>query len=652
MSAKLHSPHILNGAVHLYTPIKIFDTWVYGGSVPLGALWQPHTQVYVPWDLVLRFMDETMVDHGFHDANFVFGLSPLDLTSSQDADIPGRKPRNNRFNAQWDYERYGNLLSNLAILNADKQSAAKRFRRDHEVTHRNISGSVQVSFDEDTGWYTFPYLKLGWLLPGISTLPAGPVGFGVKLYDAVYASSPILGPTTTTPSYPTTAYGALTHEVLETLGTSFSMIGDDAGGRLGLWRSIDELEISRTARCLDISYIYEIGENSGLGPWGTETSKVHITLELVDWDPLHSNPSFTSGNLGCNPYGGGNVDLVATYRAYRLKQSYFNGYNYYEHTQPGAVTWQRNYRVKLARRVSGSTPVDVDNVIREVVSLEDRFGQYFERQVDDLRPSAFYSTADAMESYLLTLRNNYVESLFEIGEVASLIPDFALVIRAATAWWADPVASLVAFGDFVSDFCLKYNFAWAPDAAAVSELTKLGPELGRALDRLDASRTVTLAGKFHWDFPWHPFWGDIHLETRSTISIKTGDSSLINTIMKLDSAGLLPDLHRVWEVLPYSFAVDWVTGVGRRLHDIDNSVKLFSLMQLQWAEHTFQCTASLPGHLAIDGVDLVNSDAQLRWFRRDLSRRIPPLRQGAYDFRAPTGGPSFGILGSLLYKRR
>jgi hypothetical protein len=289
----------------------------------------------------------------------------------------------------------------------------------------------------------------------------------------------------------------------------------------------------------------------------------------------------------------------------------------------------------------------------EIVDAELRFAKYWERQFSDIRPSAFYSTANAMESHLLSLKNNYLESLTERGELVHLAPDLPLLIRALVLWRKDPVASATAFGDFVSDFVLRHGFSWRPNADAVAELTRVGPNLADSLERFSNSRTITVAGKFHFDFPWHPYWGgDMHLEVRSTARIEYADSTFARTILKLDSVGLLPDLHRVWEVLPYSFAVDWVTSVGRRLHDIDSQVKLFSLMQLHWVEHTYRITTPVPPHISATGIDFTDGDLELVYFRRELSRRIPPLRDSKYDFREPAGIANVGVLASLLWQRR
>lgn len=659
MTGIIRSPYLDSG-IHLLSPISMYDDMIWGGAIPYGNLWNGVDSGFLGWDPLPVFLHNSIYDHGFRDAYFALGISSVDQTNALDLEVPGHKPKNYRYHSAVDHRRYGSLIGNFAILGANPGEARKRFKRDHELEHYNIKGSANASLDaEDSLWYEFPYLHWGWILPGVAGTASGPAGTQIPLYTRVGCSGSVLNPLTTY-SNNVIVHGArsITQRVLETLGDEFELIGDGSGGRLGLRRRCHSIRVDEQPTQLHISYVYEVEEVAAVNLQGIATYDVRLVFELMTADPIQSIGAF-SGFKWLTPRApespsprSGNYYTKASYVVHRRHHHFINGDGVSEFVGGTPHTASKLFNVWSKGTASYPASVDVMSVSSDLVSAEKRFGKYIEREFNHIRPSSFYSTAEAMESHLLSLENNYLESLTELGELVRLAPDFPLLIRALVLWRKDPGAAATAFGDFVSGFVLKYNFAWKPNASVVAELDKVGPTLGTALDRFSESRTITVSGEFHYTFPRHPYWGsDIRLKVRSTARIEYADSEFAQIILKLDSLGLLPDLHRVWETLPYSFAVDWMTSVGRRLHDIDSQVKLFSLMQLHWVEHTYSFTVPVPSHISLDGVDISSGDLRLAYFKRELSRRIPPLRDSKYDFREPAGITNVGVLASLLWNR-
>lgn len=67
---------------------------------------------------------------------------------------------------------------------------------------------------------------------------------------------------------------------------------------------------------------------------------------------------------------------------------------------------------------------------------------------------------------------------------------------------------------------------------------------------------------------------DFSLEQRIQLAIKDTDSELINLMNKIESIGFLPTAQNLWDLVPYSFVVDWFLGVGDYLESIDTSLRL------------------------------------------------------------------------------
>lgn len=67
------------------------------------------------------------------------------------------------------------------------------------------------------------------------------------------------------------------------------------------------------------------------------------------------------------------------------------------------------------------------------------------------------------------------------------------------------------------------------------------------------------------------------LDQRLKLAIGTNDTQLENLVNRLDSLGVLPTFENLWDLVPYSFVVDWLLDVGGLLQRIDSSMRLVRL---------------------------------------------------------------------------
>lgn len=275
-------------------------------------------------------------------------------------------------------------------------------------------------------------------------------------------------------------------------------------------------------------------------------------------------------------------------------------------------------------------------------------------RMSDIRPSSFYSSANALEQYFEVIKANNVENLSQLGEIFSLLPDLSQLPRIASKVANGDPSAILDLIDVLSDALLKFRFAQAPTTADAREI--LQTDIRSEVESLIRSQTRTIYGKFRYEFPWeHNFSGDygskIVLETRSKLRIYYDASTLMTGILAANSAGLLPTLSRVWETMPFTFVVDWFTNMSSRLKKIDDQVSFLTLVSVQWALHSYKVTY-YPSDDELDRYGLYSPQEPfgVSMYIREFTRYTPVLKESRYDFLAVTGLPNLATVGALLWQ--
>lgn len=623
--------------------LHLIGTVAYTWEPTPSYMWSHMHSAIPSGDPVVQMLDNSVFDLSDRSSHALLGFSKFEYSGRGSSKLEGLKPINSKFRSNSDGHRYGNLFTNLTILHADEKLSKARFKRDNEVDHPNIRGTVYPTLDYNIKdeWYDTVFLSWGVVLPGIASSPLGPAG-SARAHTYMSYSLP-LGPDTTDPLGGTSAGRSLFDDIIPHLEGFSWRGGNIPGTRLGLTRSVSDVEFHRGRDILDLRYTLSM-EESAPGSWGNAVWDIRILARFVQIsnDILEHGPS---GNASPDNF----KVQVEYYCALKEHKWHHDAVDYSQ--DPIEDSRTHMYDILLRSDCSRSVRVDEADLGLRLKRLTSNYAEFNRRDVENLRIAAFYSTADAIEGHLTTLNNNYLETLKELPEIASLIPDVGVLVKALIEFDKDPLAAGRDFADFFSSFLLKINFGWRPNSEALGELQKHGPDIWDSFKRFTSPDTKQLAGRFDYRLPDHHFWGPRFLRARSTLLMEYSDSSFATKILGLDSLGILPNLHRTWETLPYSFAIDWVTRLGRRLQDVDLAMQLFSCMTIHWAEHTFEVWSPLPSHTALSAVDYDRTDLELVWYRRELSRRIPPLVQGKYDFRQATTTPNFGILSSLIFQK-
>ena len=278
--------------------------------------------------------------------------------------------------------------------------------------------------------------------------------------------------------------------------------------------------------------------------------------------------------------------------------------------------------------------------------------QGVEAMMWQLRPSSFLSSADALDKQMTAFSGNLLQNLQHLKEITDLIPDPAGFERLiAKAIKGDPSAIKEAI-DLLTEYILRYRFQIAPLLRDVDKLTKL--ELSQ-VERVAKPQILTGYGQYRYTFlDTENFMNDgtLKLVTRSKIRFISDPSTLWGQMLMANSVGLLPTLSRIWNLLPFSFVVDWFTNMSKRLHLVDDQV-LWLALRVVFCTHSYQVTY-YPSDERLLEFNLKNAPGGepfgVSTYIREFTRITPRLVDSPIDFLRPTKGPDPVTVGSLLWQ--
>lgn len=275
-----------------------------------------------------------------------------------------------------------------------------------------------------------------------------------------------------------------------------------------------------------------------------------------------------------------------------------------------------------------------------------------EPRVRFLRPSSFISSSDALDKQMTAFSGNLLQNLQHVKGLLDLIPDPAPLERLiAKAMKGDPSAIKDLF-DLLSEYILKYRFEIAPLLRDVQKLTEL--DLSQ-VEQASKVQELTGYGVFRYTFSDSENFmpgGILTLETRSKVRFISDPSTLFGQLLMANSVGLLPNLSRIWNLLPFSFVVDWFTNMSKRLHLVDDQV-LYLALRVVFCVHSYK-VVWYPSSDFLSPYNVTNSDPTkpfgVSMYIREFTRITPRLVDSPYDFLRPTSSPDPVTVGALLWQ--
>jgi hypothetical protein len=95
--------------------------------------------------------------------------------------------------------------------------------------------------------------------------------------------------------------------------------------------------------------------------------------------------------------------------------------------------------------------------------------------------------------------------------------------------------------------------------------------------------------------------------------------------------GIMPSIASSWDVMKFSFLVDWIANVGDKAHVLDNHV--FALFcRISGSVSTISVDIPIHSHLVSNsGCSMILDEPRVRLFSRIVEDTIPPIYPSSVD---------------------
>jgi hypothetical protein len=152
--------------------------------------------------------------------------------------------------------------------------------------------------------------------------------------------------------------------------------------------------------------------------------------------------------------------------------------------------------------------------------------------------------------------------------------------------------------------------------ALIGGITKIF-DLGNSSNRLHSRRT-----SFEAEAPLNT-----GIDSTSTLTVELDSfprgfmGGVMSLISEFKKWGMYPSFELLWDIVPYSFAVDWFTSINKTLAGIDQQADL-DYYPIQYAISTQKRTWSPPVGSLWPGFP-VTGEVQFKYYNRSISQELP-----------------------------
>jgi len=298
--------------------------------------------------------------------------------------------------------------------------------------------------------------------------------------------------------------------------------------------------------------------------------------------------------------------------------------------------------------LEGNKAVSVANYLTSVGPLGS-----FRRAIDlsyrDITTSALFSTVDAFKNAEGSLGTNILQDLQKLPDIVNQLPQIreAVSIMSKLLKRDLSLATLKDIADLTSSTILTGSFVWRP---YIGLMTDYLPRMISTLHSMGFSARKTVGyGTFSFKFSNEFGRDETSLVTRTKLVIDASFSSLLSASLGLDALGVLPKVSRLWDLLPFTFVVNWFTGIGTAIQRAEYSLILATLPA--YYVHTYTLTSPITDKdMSSTSFTPFDNSGSLRVHYRDVSLYSPAPRDSRFGFGIPTSLPPLGVVGSLLYQ--
>lgn len=253
------------------------------------------------------------------------------------------------------------------------------------------------------------------------------------------------------------------------------------------------------------------------------------------------------------------------------------------------------------------------------------------------RAAAAISSNDALSNYHSD--SNFLESIPELPSVLRMVKDiskFGIAIKKIAS--GDPGAIPYVIDTMASAY-LAYQYGARPLPSDISEAHRIATMYWNHMEVTAKGLPGVLNGKFPrflLDQKVPDFEGKLFVSVRSKMVLKKGPAGLLAYVMALDEAGMLPTLTRIWDLAPFSFVVDWFTGLSNKFETIDRTA-MRACLEVDYYVHTWTYSFFPDDRMYFPFQGSRSARPELRVFVREKSLHHPLFIHTKYDFHPPSG---------------
>jgi hypothetical protein len=402
---------------------------------------------------------------------------------------------------------------------------------------------------------------------------------------------------------------------------------------------------------------------------GSIDMRYHVDCENVQpseseswsWDSHWSIPIDVPTKTPVSPVVNSNYGFFDSYSE-PYTYSTFLVSNYVAHgsaSRPGASNFTR---VKSVRILHGLKTLPVlfsseshgkqwslrESQSATLNSIRSNFERVVSLRWSDIVASSAFSAVDAISNLSGSLDKDVLQTLVKIPSISTALPDVRAAVDLLGRLSRKDLsgATFRDILDLATSTNLQANFQWRPYSDL---LLNVLPVMLSTLPNLFAKRRLGVGyGSFSYKITSDFGRETVFLTTRSKVTVDLTLSGVMSASLTLDDLGLLPRFSRAWDLIPFSFALNWFTGLGKILSQME-TLSIAALVPSTWV-HSYTLISPLKtGELdALEASFTGNSDASLRYYIRDISRYSPVPKPSRIPFGVPATFPSSGVVASLI----
>lgn len=265
-----------------------------------------------------------------------------------------------------------------------------------------------------------------------------------------------------------------------------------------------------------------------------------------------------------------------------------------------------------------------------------------------LRPALWASVANGLDTWTSQVSSNYLETLQGLGALLALVPDALFTLKGILTGNFPPPERMHRMTKFLAQLYIARKFAVLPAIDDVDNVVIAAGILEKEWTSYSGVKTIYGSHTFRVG------GGDLDgvlVEVSTKSSFEVPYDYALSTFVKADAVGLLPTLSRLWDLVPFSFAIDWFTNLGDKYGRLDSYATGIPLKH-NWTLVSYKLSKYLTEEDLEPYALKPLSDPRFVLYKRELTRTSPlSFLTSELDIDPPRGVRDIALLGSLIWTK-